>query len=226
MAYGPLDPFTPGPTADPTAGVAPDTFDKIKNEWSAWVDQPGNRSFLLQTGLALMQPPSFGDTATSQIGRAIGSGAEAATREKALDYKFAEQESKTEANVARADAASTRANAATDRLGLEHFRQQMISNRAEDSGLIRLQQQYISQQNAANKAYNDRQRKWEEGEANKRYNKGVNPVEKPGPREQYKLDMPFEEWLQFTNPGLAAKVLKKQPKPQKPQQAEPDEESD
>ena len=124
---GAEDPFTPGPTADPTAGIPNmDTFEGIRNQWSTFLDQPGARTALLQTGIALMQTPQFGQTPTGQIGAAIGAGGEAVSRQQA-------EQSKQDLEAARAEAAGSRAGEAQQRLGLEYFRRQSIERGQEAS---------------------------------------------------------------------------------------------
>lgn len=110
---GPGDPFTPGPTADPTAGL-PDmgTFEQLRNQWATFLDDPRGRAALLSTGINLMQPPSFGDTGASQIGRAIGAGGETLNRTEAMDLKQQEADSRAQLREAQAGAAGARAGAA------------------------------------------------------------------------------------------------------------------
>jgi hypothetical protein len=125
------DPFTPGESTDPTAGL-PDyeTFGKVKDQWNTFLDQPGGRAALLSAGLALMQPPSFGDSPMGQIGRAIGAGGEALSRVEAMDLKQKEIDSKATERAATADAATSRASTAEARAntaaaGLDVKREQL-----------------------------------------------------------------------------------------------------
>lgn len=117
---GPQDPFTPGPTADPTAGL-PDagTFENIRDQWMTFLDKPGGRGALLNAGIALLQPPSFGDTPASQIGRAIGHAGEGVARTEAMDLRQQEAASKAELRSAQAGAAEARAGAAGSRAELQ-----------------------------------------------------------------------------------------------------------
>lgn len=117
-----FDPFTPGATADPTAGVDPSTYDKVRNEWNAFMDDPHGRAALLSAGLALMQPPSFGDTGASQIARAVGTAGESATSNQATDMKQQELSSKQDLRASQATAAETRAEAASARAGTAEAR--------------------------------------------------------------------------------------------------------
>ncbi len=187
---GPFDPFTPGPAVDPTAGIAdPETFNNIRNQWSSFIEQPGNRAFLLQTGLALMQPPSFGDNPASQIGRAVGAGAEAATRQQVIESKLAESESKAEANIARAGEAGARAGAAQDRLGLDYFRLQAMGAKDENKQLADAQAAFLKDKNLLAVRHKERLKAWDD--ANLLRTPGIGPrppAEAPDPS--------FESWLQ------------------------------
>lgn len=84
---------------DPFGGGAPgpDLFD----QWGQWLDQPGNRAALLQTGLAMMQPVGIGQTAGGHIARAIGEGGAALGREAAFDLKDREMERKEDDTESR-----------------------------------------------------------------------------------------------------------------------------
>jgi hypothetical protein len=144
---GPLDPFTPGPTSDPTAGVAdPDTFNNIRNQWSTFIDQPGNRAFLLQTGLALMRTPRFGQGPMDQIGDAVGEGAEALTRGRKLDIAESEAASKQDLRGAQAEAAIARSGTAATNVELarERFANDRIKAQfASQTKLDQIYQTYL-----------------------------------------------------------------------------------
>lgn len=112
-----FDPFSPGETTDPTAGVDPNTYAKVRQEWDTFLGNPQGRAALLSAGLALMQPPSFGDTGASQIGRAIGAAGESATTNQIMGMKEREQESKADLRGAQATAAEARAGTAEARAG-------------------------------------------------------------------------------------------------------------
>lgn len=122
---GVFDPFTPGQTDDPTAGVDPQTYDKVKQEWNAFLGNPQGRAALLSSGLALMPPPSFGDTGASQIGRAIGAAGASATQNQATDMKQQELDSKQDLRSSQAVAAEARAGTAAERNNTATLRLQM-----------------------------------------------------------------------------------------------------
>lgn len=194
---GPFDPFTPGPAADPTAGIAdPEMFNNLRNQWSSFIEQPGNRAFLLQTGLALMQPPSFGDNPASQIGRAVGEGAEAQTRQQIINSKLAESESKSEANVARAHAAGSSAEAIQSRLGLDYFKRQSIERGQEANQLIAAQKLYESEKKNDKADYARAQKLWTERNALLPKSKQEPPL---SPLKTYDT---FEEWARDRAPHL------------------------
>lgn len=123
-----VDPFNAQqqvPVEDPNAGVS--QFGMLKAQWDNFLADPRGRAALLSTGLALMQPPSWGDTGASQIARAIGAGGESVRGTEELDRKQLETESKADlrsAQAVRAEAGATaagaRANSAADRLAYQN----------------------------------------------------------------------------------------------------------
>lgn len=100
-----------------------DTFGKLQDEWNTFLNQPSGRAALLTAGLQLMQPPSFGDTPVSQIGRAIGAAGETLGRTEAMDLRQAEAGSKAELRSAQAEAAG--ANAQTRAMGADVARERL-----------------------------------------------------------------------------------------------------
>lgn len=151
-----FDPFTPGATSDPTAGVDPGTYDKVRSEWDAFLGDPQGRAALLSGGLALMQPPSFGDTGAAQIARAIGAGGESAqigeaqnVKRRDQDIKQQEADSKGDLRVAQAGAAEARAgtagaraDAAGSRLELQRQALQSMNERNLLGNRVRLSGMY------------------------------------------------------------------------------------
>lgn len=102
-----------------TPFVDPNAPPEVPNPWqsSAFLEDPRMRGALLQAGINLMQPPSFGDNAASLLGRAIGGGAESVSRKEAIDRAQQEAESKAALREAQATAAGSRSEASTARLG-------------------------------------------------------------------------------------------------------------
>lgn len=145
------NPFVPGPNDDPTAGLPDEnTFNKLKDQWTTFMDDPGGRAALLSMGLSLMQPPNFGDTATSQIGRALGVAGETVGRREAMDVKQRETgvkeqeaESKQLLRASQADAATSRADTAAARLGTQAGNLQLQRERLESTERQRSLQQRI-----------------------------------------------------------------------------------
>lgn len=135
------DPFAEGALLDP-------------NQYMDFLQQPLDQRLAaggLSAGLALMQPPRWGDTPLSQFSRAIGTGGEAIAQSEASDRAAKESDAKIAANEARAtsaqaraDAAATRAGAAGDRASYQGERlalqRQNIENLNERSRLSRLVQ--------------------------------------------------------------------------------------
>lgn len=109
-------PFDPQ-NSDPAAGVDPGTFDKVRAEWDSFMGNPQGRAALLSAGLAMMQPPSFGDTPMAQIARGIGAAGESATANQVMGMKERDQESKADLRGAQAMAAEARAGTAEARAG-------------------------------------------------------------------------------------------------------------
>lgn len=156
---GPLDPFNPGLDTSPFGGVDPQAFTKVRQEWDAFLGHPEGRAALLQAGLSMMQPPSFGDTGAGQIGRALGSAGESVSRNEAANLKAAEALSKDESRVSasearmmnaetRAAAADARTGAAGSRMELQTERLKNMSERADMAAKVRMSiayQNYVAQ---------------------------------------------------------------------------------
>lgn len=163
---GILDPFTPGTEGPPGAGVDPGTYDRIRNEWGAFLSDPQGRAALMSAGLALTQPPSFGDNAMSQIGRAVGAMGQSGQLMEAQDLKRSELESKDAMREAQAEArlrtagaaeqraevAGIRAGAAGDRAGYQMQRLEDARIRNDMSARLRAAvayENYVKQTNSA-----------------------------------------------------------------------------
>lgn len=134
MAAGPFD------FSDPTAGLA-----QAGNSFMGFMDDPQGRAALLSAGLALMQPPSFGDTAVSQIGRAIGAAGQSATANEATDMKRQELESKQDLRTSQAGLAESRAqtagahaDTAAQRMALEREKLGALGDRQNLQNRVRL----------------------------------------------------------------------------------------
>jgi hypothetical protein len=110
----------------------PDAFSALKSQWDNFLEQPGGRTALLQFGINMMQPPSFGDTGISQVGRAIGSAGEAVTRQSELERKEMESESKADLAASRGYAAELRAENAGQRSSREGERLMMTRERLDN----------------------------------------------------------------------------------------------
>lgn len=146
-----LDPFTPGQDAAPTAGVEPGTFDKIRGEWGAFLSDPRGQAAMMSMGLALTQPPSFGDNAVSQVGRAVGSMGESGRLMEAQDLKRTEAESKDEARQAQSEArmltAESRSVAAEAKAGMAGARNETsVARLALAERSLELKQQQLTSQ--------------------------------------------------------------------------------
>lgn len=151
---GPLDFFTPGPWTDPNQP-------SIGDQFSQFLADPRGRAALLQMGLQGMSPPTWGDTTSGQIARAVGSGGEAAGRGEAMDIRSQEASSKQDLRAAQADAATARsgqaattADLARERLGLGKLQEEgrqmrnMLGNRVRLSALYQADKAAMEKQNA------------------------------------------------------------------------------
>lgn len=144
-------------------------FNSLKGQWDSFLDQPGAKTALLQFGINMMQPPSFGDTGISQVGRALGAAGEASTRQQEIERKEFETESKADLAGARADAATARAGqaGATQELGWARLQRQKDADAATQQhrklqgqfGALREYQKYTAKeralQAAEDKAWSD-----------------------------------------------------------------------
>lgn len=119
------DLFAGGPTPEQQLDLA--------GQWRNWINEPGNRAALLQTGLALMQPQGIGQTGPGQVAGAIGQGAEAGQRYAETERKIETEDTKNELArargqsalenaAARSSIAETRAQSAADRVGMQRER--------------------------------------------------------------------------------------------------------
>lgn len=104
-------------------------FQQVPQAMSGFLDNPQGRAALLSAGLALMQPPSFGDNPMSQIGRAIGSAGQSVGANEAADIRASEASSKQELRASQASAAETRADAAAARAGTAGARMDQAADR-------------------------------------------------------------------------------------------------
>lgn len=144
------DPFS-GPEASP---AAPQNSN-ISQQWSDALGDPGVRTALLQFGLSALQPPSFGDTFGSQVGRSIGSAGEAvgrreedARKQQETDSKAQLRDAQSTAAEARATAAGARADSSSARLGIEREKLGMARDRMSLSETMQRQRRQIDAANA------------------------------------------------------------------------------
>lgn len=206
-----VDPFTPGPTTDPTAGLPnPNDFENLRSQWSTFLDQPGARAALLQTGIALMQTPGFGQTPAGQIGAALGAGAEAATRSQLVGSKLDVEEAKGEALRAR----NLASQAGMER---EQLRQSSMNERAQNQNMLRARQQYAYEDKAVKDHYQKLLKQWGDAEKNRELTGTANPYPKPTEPPS----MSFEQWLQYNGMKFGISPLQQKIRAQTAK-AEPD----
>jgi hypothetical protein len=101
------------PSVDPAGAM---------DQWTDWLQRPGNRSAMLQMGLQMMQPVGIGQTAGGHIAQSIGAGGEAMARADTSDLKERVAEAKMQTADERlrisqqqADASTLRATSAAAR---------------------------------------------------------------------------------------------------------------
>lgn len=123
-----------GPSSVEAPGTA--AFATRKAAWDDYFKDPRMSGAILSMAGALAQPMQFGQTGFGHAMSALGAGGESVRTNEKLDLAQQEAESKGELRAAQGDAAQaraataeTRANAATDRLGMEQYKQGEISKR-------------------------------------------------------------------------------------------------
>lgn len=84
----------------------------LADQWRGFFQDPVNRAFMLQTGLALMQQPAFGQNLGSHVAGAIAQGGEAAGRVMTRESEQQEAESRQEARAANVEARQMHGEAA------------------------------------------------------------------------------------------------------------------
>lgn len=202
------NPFASGPMP------SNDTFRQLQSEWSNFLEQPGARTALLQAGISMLQPPSFGDTPMSQFGRAVGSAGEAVTRQGVLEQRERESDAKTDLAEARADAASARAGAAGAGAGLAEQRlgiqRERLGMDRERYGLQDQMKEVLAYQSYVQKAQTINSKAMEKYEGDLRM--GIIPKTAPPPTQIPIL--PMEEWA--VGMGLKPGVAKPTPAPGTP----------
>jgi hypothetical protein len=185
-----------------------DTFENIRNQWSTFLDQPGARTALLQTGLSLMQPPHFGDTPTAQVGRAIGAGGEAVTRQ-------AEAQSKQELAQAKGETLRANMGQAGAKLGLEYFKRQSIEKGQQASRQAMILREYLKDKDHDEKTYANEVKRITDANAFK----PAAQREKIPPRP---VLMSLEDWVRAKGPAVVAGFGLTGPEAKQPAQSEED----
>lgn len=84
----------------------------MAQQWSDWMDKPGNRAALLQFGIAMLQPMGIGESQIGHFASSIGSGAEAAGRVGREQLAEQMEASKEDLRAAQAELAEGRARTA------------------------------------------------------------------------------------------------------------------
>lgn len=84
----------------------------LAEQWRGFFQDPANRAFMLQTGLALMQQPAYGQNLSSHVAGAIGQGGEAAGRVIQREADTQEAASRQETRAAAVEAKQMHGEAA------------------------------------------------------------------------------------------------------------------
>jgi hypothetical protein len=159
----------------------------LASRWQQWIDNPGNRAALIQTGLALSQPISAGQNVLGHVGQAVGQGGEASDRIRRQGLEEEELASKQDLRSAQSDLAGARAENAGVRAGAQ-------AQRLEMAGQL-LQQREEASRLRANVALTGEYRKYRDSVDKRNLINGT--TEKP-------LD--FEDWIVQANPNLVNAV--------------------
>ena len=92
------------------------------DQWTDWLQRPGNRSAMLQMGLQMMQPIGIGQTVGGHVAQSIGAGGEAVARaetsdlrERVADAKMQTADERLAIAQQQADASTLRATSAAAR---------------------------------------------------------------------------------------------------------------
>lgn len=102
--------------------VAPANPASAAQEWTQALNDPKVRSTLLNVGLQLMQPPSFGQTTSGQVAQAIGAAGEGFSRADAEDRAQAEQDRKGRDTDSQIDYRADRTENAAQGLEIQRLR--------------------------------------------------------------------------------------------------------
>lgn len=84
----------------------------LVDQWRGFLASPQNRAFLMQTGLAMMQPVSIGQSGLGHFANSIAQGGEAANRVSQQEEATAEGESRRTYRAQTGEAAQAKGEAA------------------------------------------------------------------------------------------------------------------
>lgn len=115
----------------------------IVSQIQSALGDPRAQAALLTFGLNMMQPPSFGDNATSQIGRAVGEAGESGRSLDTQEQKQMEAESKSDLRGAQADAAQAKSASAASAADAAAQRLQFQRDKLESEQRSRELQQRV-----------------------------------------------------------------------------------
>jgi hypothetical protein len=110
----PFFPVPEGVNLNPT----PEQKVDLASQWKGWIENPENRTALMQFGLSMMQPIGLGQTSLGHFGQAVGEGGEAVDRRRKMELLEEEAGSRQDLRSAQAQSAESRAGVAAERARL------------------------------------------------------------------------------------------------------------
>lgn len=166
------DPF------QPQQGVqTPQQGPDLATQWSTALNDPNVRTALLQFGISMLQPPSWGDTFGSQFGRAVGAAGEAVSNREQQNLDEEQKKSQIKLREAQAKRAGSGTGLAAERLGVEQSRLGLAQDKFALSKIV-------AAANARSRHFAIYQREKAAYDQNKAY--GIGDTSKPFPS--------FDQW--------------------------------
>lgn len=131
------DQFLDPEQAAPQAGAAPPPgvdSGGLAGAWRGFLQEPSNRAFMLQAGLAMMQPRPVGQSSLGHVANSLSQGGEAASSVQKADERRSEAESVQTARAKSTDARLMGADAALSRAASTEMNANTRSMLAERGG--------------------------------------------------------------------------------------------
>lgn len=103
MADNYFDPNAEDPPVAQDTSSADASKSGVRKAWDAWTSRPENNAALLQFGIAMMQPRSQSQDVVGHFANAIGEGADASTRNVAIQGAEADKEAQRQERLSTAE---------------------------------------------------------------------------------------------------------------------------